>query len=112
MGDFWGNRWNLAFRDLARTTLYGPLRPRVGARRAMFAVFLASGLAHEAVFSVSAGAGFGLPTAYFLLQGLTSRVRGRVPTLLITGPPAFFLFHPPFVERVYVPFLRAIRAVA
>lgn len=108
LGDFWGNRWNLAFRDLARVVMFRPLRRRLGTRRAMLVVFLVSGLAHDVVFSIPAGAGYGLPLLYFAIQAAAIRVRGRLATLLITGPPSLFLFHPPFVERVYVPFLRAI----
>jgi alginate O-acetyltransferase complex protein AlgI len=126
LGDFWGNRWNLAFRDAARTTLFAPLRRRRGTAVAVAAVFLASGLAHDLVLSVPARGGYGWPTAFFLFQavgvaldgsslgrrlGLRGGRRGRALALLWTGPTAFVLFHPPFVERVWVPFLAAIGAL-
>ena len=125
LSDFWGNRWNLGFRHLSHALVFQPLRSRAGAAAASLAVFLASGLMHEAVISLPAGAGYGLPTAYFLLQGigvllehsefgqrwgLSSGLRGRLFTILFTAAPAYWLFHPPFVTRVVVPFLHALKA--
>jgi alginate O-acetyltransferase complex protein AlgI len=125
LGDFWGNRWNLSFRDAARATLFAPLRRRLGTGVAVAAVFVASGLAHDLVLSVPARGGWGWPTAFFLFQatgialagsalgrrlGLRSGWRGRAFALLWTGPTALVLFHPPFVERVWVPFLDVIGA--
>lgn len=126
LGDFWGGRWNLGFHQLAHGLVFRPLRRRLGGRAAMLAAFLASGLVHELVISLPAGGGYGLPTAYFLLQGLglwmerSAAARriglGRGPagwafTLLVTAGPLFWLFHPPFVTRVVLPFLRAVRAL-
>jgi len=117
LGDLWGRRWNLGFHDVARELIYAPLAPRLGPAGAVFAVFLASGLVHDLVISLPAGAGFGLPTAYFALQGLGvlferstagRKVAGRVLTILVAAVPAFWLFHPPFVWKVFLPFLYAI----
>jgi alginate O-acetyltransferase complex protein AlgI len=87
------------------------------------AVFAASGLLHEAVISVPAGGGYGLPTAYFLLQGgavllerssggrragLGAGLRGRAFTAVLVAGPLFWLFHPPFVREVVLPMLRAL----
>ena len=72
------------------------------------------------MISVPARAGYGLPTLYFTLQGLGmvlerrwqhNVVCGRLMTWIIVAGPAFWLFHPPFIEHVVVPFLRAIGAV-
>jgi hypothetical protein len=70
------------------------------------------------VISLPAGAGYGLPTAYFLLQGIGillerafPQMRGRIFTILITAFPAFWLFHPPFVRHVILPFMKAIGAL-
>jgi hypothetical protein len=67
LGDFWGRRWNRLVSGLLRDVLFFPLARRVGARWAMFAVFLYSGFYHEAV-SFLTGSGYGGPTLYFLIQ--------------------------------------------
>jgi len=124
--EFWGRRWNVAFRDLAHVLVFRPVARRFGLGTALWTSFAVSGLVHELVISVPAGAGSGLPTAYFLLQAagitLERRVfRGAMTaerrtsrwlfTHAFTALPAFFLFHPPFVERVMIPFLHAIGAL-
>jgi len=118
--DFWSARWNTAFRDLAQVLWFTPFRRRYGTGMATLGVFLASGVLHELVISVPARAGFGLPTLYFVLQGLgmvlerrweRSPVCQRLMTWLIVAGPAFWLFHPPFIQRVVFPFLRVIGAV-
>jgi len=85
---------------------------------ATLAAFLVSGLIHELVISLPAGADYGLPTAYFLLQGigiLTERalpqIRGQIFTIVITAVPVFWLFHPPFVRNVILPFMEALGAL-
>jgi predicted DCC family thiol-disulfide oxidoreductase YuxK len=118
--DFWSARWNMAFRDLAQAVWFAPLRHRYGAGVATIGVFLASGTLHELVISVPARAGYGLPTLYFTLQGLGMMLErrwqhnalfARLMTWVIVAGPAFWLFHPPFIERIVVPFLRVIGAV-
>lgn len=124
--DFWGARWNLAFRKLSYDFLFQPLSRRLGAGGATLATFLASGVIHEIVISFPARGGYGLPTGYFLLQGfgvilerstlgkrlgLDHGLAGWLFTLLLTAGPLFWLFHVPFVTRVVVPFLRAIGAL-
>jgi len=126
LSDFWSRRWNLAFHRVAHDVMFQPLRRRWGILCATIGTFFASGLVHELVISVPAGAGYGLPTAYFLLQGLgvafeRSKVgrrlglrrgwRGRVFAQLVAAPPAYWLFHPSFVRRVILPFLEVIGAL-
>ncbi|MCE9583319.1 MAG: DCC1-like thiol-disulfide oxidoreductase family protein [Planctomycetes bacterium] len=121
--DFWNDRWNRGFSDLARALVLRPLRRRPGF--ALFAVFAVSGLVHELVISVPVLAGWGLPTAYFLFQGavlalershigkrlgLGSGWRGRVLAWVAIAGPAFLLFHPAFVRGVILPMLRAAGA--
>ena len=126
LSDFWSIRWNLAFRQLAHALILRPLRHRLGVVGGALAVFLASGLLHEVVISLPAGGGYGLPTAYFTLQalamffersrtgrrlGLGRGFRGWLFTALVTAGPAFCLFHPPFVTRVVLPFMKAVGAL-
>jgi predicted DCC family thiol-disulfide oxidoreductase YuxK len=126
LGEFWGGRWNTGFHQLAASLVFKPLRSRLGTMVAMFAVFLVSGLIHDLVISFPAGAGYGLPTGYFILQaaglsfersnrgkvwGLGRGTLGWLFTLIVTAGPAFWLFHPWFVMRVVIPFLKVMRAV-
>ena len=69
LGEFWGKRWNLGFRQLAHELIFRPLYRSLGPDTAGFLVFVVSGLIHDLVISVPARGGYGLPTLYFLLQG-------------------------------------------
>jgi alginate O-acetyltransferase complex protein AlgI len=120
VGEFWGRRWNRAFRDLTRKFLFRPLASRYGAKAALLWGFLFSGLVHDFVISVPAGAGLGGPTLFFLIQaagilversrrgkelGLDRGWRGWLFTMLLLVGPAWLLFHPPFATHVVVPFV-------
>ena len=124
LGDFWGNRWNTSFHTLAHEFVFRPLR-RVGKSTAVLAVFLVSGLIHELVITLPARGGYGLPTAYFFLQGLgvvlersalgtrlglATGIRGRIFAILLAAVPAFWLFPPLFVRNVILPMLHTIGA--
>jgi hypothetical protein len=126
LSEFWGKRWNLGFRQLAHELIFRPLHRKTGVAAASFAVFLASGLIHDLVISLPARGGYGLPTAYFILQGLgvtaersslgqrlglQDGVPARLFVFFVTATPAFWLFHPPFVLRVILPFMHAIHAL-
>ncbi len=125
VSEFWGKRWNTAFRDLTHRFLFRPLAGRLGARWGVAAGFLFSGIVHDLVISVPARGGYGWPTLYFVVQGfgllaeksapgkrlgLGDGWRGRVFTAVVVIGPAFGLFHPPFVRGVVLPFLAAIGA--
>jgi membrane bound O-acyltransferase family protein len=125
LSDFWGRRWNLGFRQLTHQLIFQPVRRRTGVVPAILLSFFASGVIHDLVISLPALGGYGLPTGYFLLQGLgivfercplgeklglTSGVRGWLFAAIWAGAPAFLLFHSPFVLRVILPFLRAMGA--
>src|SRR5688572_16666478 len=116
LGELWGRRWNLGFHDVARDMVFEPLAPKVGSKVAALAVFLASGLVHDLVISVPAGGGWGLPTAYFLLQGAgvllerKLRLTNRVFAIVVAVAPMYALFHPPFVRNVFLPFMKAVGA--
>lgn len=123
LGEFWGRRWNLGFRRLSHTLVFRPLQRQFGVVAGTFGAFLASGLIHDLVISVPARGGYGLPTAYFLIQGfgvigersetgkkmgLGQGIRGWLWTAFVTLGPLFILFHPWFVLRVILPFLHAV----
>jgi len=126
LSEFWGRRWNLGFRQLGHELIFQPLHRKLGAGGAGFLVFVASGLIHDFVISLPAGAGYGLPTGYFLLQGtgvalersqwgrrsgLRGGLRGWCFMALLTATPAFWLFHPPFLRNVVLPFMHVVRAL-
>jgi alginate O-acetyltransferase complex protein AlgI len=118
LGDFWGARWNTAFGIAARRLMLAPMRPLLGGAPAVLIVFFVSGLLHELVISLPARSGYGLPTAYFLLQGfgllavrtraglrlgLRGGLRARAFAWLLVAGPAYWLFPPAFVRAVIVP---------
>lgn len=125
VSEFWGQRWNLAFRDLTHRFLFRPLTRRIGPRAALMVGFGISGLIHDLVISVPAHGGGGLPTIYFVLQGVailverssygrnaglgTGRI-GRLYCAAILILPSPLLFHPPFLTQVIYPFLLALGA--
>jgi alginate O-acetyltransferase complex protein AlgI len=125
VAEFWGRRWNLAFRDLTHRFLFVPLVRRVGAVGALLTGFLISGLVHDLVISIPACGGWGGPTCFFALQGLgilseRSKLgrtiglgKGAVGYVFCIGVillPSPLLFHRPFVERVILPFLAVLGA--
>jgi predicted DCC family thiol-disulfide oxidoreductase YuxK len=125
LADFWGRRWNAAFHFLANDFVFRQLLRKFGATGATIFVFLLSGLIHDFIISLPARGGYGLPTVYFLLQGLGvvfERTtfgkwlglgcgwRGWLFTVICTVGPAFWLFHPIFVRNVILPMLQAIGA--
>jgi len=126
LGEFWGRRWNTAFHELASRFTFAPLRRRWGVTAATLGTFVASGLIHELVISVPAGDAYGLPTGYFVLQGLGvagertilgrrlglgGGVRGWLYTVLVVTAPVALLFPPVFVQRIILPMLAAIGAI-
>ena len=118
VSEFWGARWNRAFPEMMRPLVFEPVKQMWGAKTATVAVFALSGLLHELVISLPAGAGYGLPTLYFLIQGvgvLTERKmrqswRRFIACVVIVGP-VFWLFHPLFVQRVIIPMMEALGAI-
>lgn len=125
LSDFWGMRWNTAFNKLVHDLAFRPLARHVGIAWATISVFAVSGLVHELAISVPARGGYGLPFAYFLLQGggvlfqrskmsralgLSRGARGWLFMFIITAAPAYWLFHPTFVRNVILPMLQTIGA--
>jgi Membrane bound O-acyl transferase family len=123
LAELWGRRWNLGFRKLSHSLVFRPLQKRFGTAAGTLGAFFASGLIHDLVISVPARGGYGLPTLYFLLQGLgvlversrvgnylglTHGLSGRLWTALVAVGPLPLLFHPWFIVRVIIPFLHAV----
>ena len=121
ISEFWSKRWNLAFRDYAHLTIFKPVAKRLGGSAAIAAGFLFSGVVHDLAISLPAGGGYGWPTLYFIIQGVSllmerklkksgvtfdGRIFGHVWTLFWVAGPAFILFHQPFVLRVIVPIVK------
>ncbi|MBY0528137.1 MAG: membrane bound O-acyl transferase family-domain-containing protein [Gemmataceae bacterium] len=117
LGDFWSRRWNLAFTEMAALGVYRPMAGWLGRSSGTVAAFLFSGLVHELAISVPVGAGYGLPTLYFVLHGslvLGERRWGRIErwgamahvwTLGWLALPLPLLFHPWFLEGVVWPLI-------
>lgn len=124
---FWSKRWNRGFNELVHVFLFRTTWRSIGVPWAALLVFLASGLIHDLVISVPTGACYGLPTAYFLLQGLGVLIersklgrrlglnRGAGGWLYMAaftiGPAYWLLFPGPFVIEVLNPFFEVIGAL-
>lgn len=124
VSEFWGKRWNRAFRDLTHRFVFRPLTSRFGLAMGSLLAFLFSGLIHELVITLPAGGGYGGPTIYFVIQGVgllverskTARRLGlgtgwpsRLFTAAILVAPVGLLFPQPFVVDIVAPFLEALR---
>lgn len=107
--EFWGMRWNIAFAEMTAIAVYRPMRGRFGEGSGRAASFFFSGLAHEIAISVPVHVGYGLPTAYFMIQALGTwlekrfRISGRFWTMLWVLLPAPILFHAPFITEMILP---------
>lgn len=117
--EFWTRRWNVGFSVMTTLTIYRPLAPKLGRAVAIMLGFLFSGLLHEIVCSVPVGAGYGLPTIYFVSHGcgvLIEQALARCGVAL-RGPlarvwvylwvllPTPLVFHDPFLRGVVLPLL-------
>lgn len=125
VSEFWGRRWNTAFRDLTHRFLFRPLTAALGPRWAILAGFAFSGIVHDLVISIPAGGGYGWPTLFFGVQaagmfverspvgksiGLGKGWRGWLFAILILALPAYGLFHPPFIRTIILPFMHDLGA--
>jgi Membrane bound O-acyl transferase family len=113
--EFWSQRWNLAFVEMDRL-LVVPLLRSLGPVGSLIGVFVLSGLLHELAISFPAGAGWGLPSCYFLLQGVLVALErnlvrpqqwpdtlARMWTWCWVLAPLPLLFHTPFRQALVVP---------
>jgi hypothetical protein len=101
--------WNLAFVDMNQHLFLRPLYRHFGKRGSRFALFAVSGVLHELALSFPAGAGWGLPLGYFLLQGALVaakerfRIANRAWMWFWLIAPSPWLFHEPFRRALIVP---------
>lgn len=107
IGDFWSKRWNVGYSQMMQRVVGRPIEEKFGASAGIMAVFVASGLLHELAITLPVQAGYGLPTAYFVVHGvltLVERARGRafgrVFALLAVLLPLGMLFPPAFQQEV------------
>ena len=111
LGEFWGRRWNRAFHTVVRSRIYRPVAARWGRGWGVLATFVFSGILHDLLISVPVGAGYGLPTLYFVLHGALVAaerrwsIESRTWTLFWVLAPLPLLFHPWFVEGILKPLL-------
>jgi len=107
--EFWARRWNRGFTEMTTLAVHRPVEQRFGRRTALLASFVVSGLLHEVAISLPVRAGFGLPTCYFVLQGMAvvwhGNRRNRWFLFAVLALPLPLLVHPWFVDGVVVPFL-------
>lgn len=117
--EFWSKRWNLAFSEMTSLTIFRPLKSKTGSAVALMASFIFSGFLHELALSVPVNGGYGLPTLYFVLQGLLVLIEkalsnngilflknkfiARVWVFLWLVVPAPLLFHAKFIDQVVWP---------
>jgi alginate O-acetyltransferase complex protein AlgI len=117
LGEFWSRRWNLAFVEMNRHLFLRRLYRYFGRSGSRLAAFALSGVLHELALSFPAGAGWGLPLGYFLLQGVLVaveerfRIVNRAWTWFWLIAPAPWLFHEPFRHTLIVPFYRWLHAL-
>jgi len=115
--DFWSRRWNLAFVEMNQRLFLRPLHRYLGQGGSRFALFALSGLLHEMAIRFPAGAGWGLPLAYFLLQAALVaieerfRITNRAWTWFWLLAPSPWLFHEPFRRTLIVPFYDWLHAL-
>jgi len=117
--ELWSKRWNIAFSEMSSVAIFRPLRHRIGPTGALLASFIFSGLLHELALSVPVNSGYGLPTLYFLIQGvlvlvekilinkkialLQNSVIARVWVFFWLIMPMPLLFHEEFIKRILWP---------
>ncbi|WP_118972155.1 MBOAT family protein [Taibaiella koreensis] len=118
LGAFWGRRWNTAFIQMTRTTLFIPFARRKQPVAALLIAFLMSGIFHEIALTLPVGAGFGRPLLYFMLQALlvlierrygsSHRPTGLLYTWLSLLLPFPLLLPPAFLKEVIQPLLLSL----
>lgn len=113
--DFWGKHWNLAYVEMNRFLFLPVFRKLVSRRAAIYLLLIASGILHELAISFPAGAGWGLPFAYFVIQAVGVWLERRLRLKSALYAYAFFLvpipilFHTPFRQTCVEPLFANLR---
>jgi hypothetical protein len=94
--ELWSKRWNIAFSEMTSVAIFRPLRNLIGTPFALMVSFIFSGLLHELALSLPVNSGYGLPTLYFIIQGLLVLIEK-----LMISRGIFFLKNK-FVARLWV----------
>ena len=123
VSDFWGQRWNIAFRDLTHRFVFLPLTRLFGPKLALVVGFVISGLIHELAITIPAQSGYGGPIVFFTIQaaalfversawgrrfGLGRDFVGWAFAAVALLGPVGLLFPTAFVTEIIVPFCNVI----
>jgi hypothetical protein len=119
VSNFWGRRWNIAFIQMTRISLFMPLAKKGKPTLALLLSFFISGIFHEVALTLPVGAGYGLPMCYFVLQALFVLAERKyfhlfnpflkkLWTILCLMLPFPLLLHPAFIHKVMIPFLQQL----
>jgi hypothetical protein len=119
LNEFWSRRWNIAFSEMTSIAVFRPLKQKIGAIPALLLAFMFSGVLHEMAISVPVNKGYGLPMAYFVIQGLAVALEKFLITKNIIRAgntvidkiwlfswlviPLPLLFHKPFITGIIWP---------
>ncbi|MEN8772211.1 MAG: MBOAT family protein [Akkermansiaceae bacterium] len=113
VADFWSRRWNVGYSQMMQRLVGRPVGGVLGHEAGTVAVFVVSGLFHEIAITVPVGAGYGLPSAFFVVHGLLVMLEGKlgkplgkIPALLLVAVPLGVLFPPEFQTQVIARCLR------
>ena len=119
LSEFWGKRWNIAFIQMTRITVFMPLAKRTNSNFALIISFIISGIFHEVALTLPVYSNYGMPLAYFLLQAILVLLEKKCMTgqriliqktwtILCLLLPFPLLFHPVFVKDVFLPLLHGL----
>lgn len=107
IADFWSRRWNVGYSQMMQRLVGRPVETLFGENTGIMAVFVVSGLLHEAAITLPVRVGYGLPTLFFILHGLLTvlerkwnRPIGKIPALLAVILPLGWLFPQAFQSEV------------
>jgi hypothetical protein len=117
--ELWSKRWNIAFSEMTSVAIFRPLKNKTGAAVALMVSFIFSGLLHELALSLPVNSGYGLPTLYFVIQGLLvliekllqsrsvlflqNKAVARIWVFFWLIVPMPLLFHEQFIKQIVWP---------